>query len=90
MKAISILISAFFITCAMFDTQGEDMIRNGDFELDTDGNGMADDWQFSGDSGVTAIWSRDEGFTGKFSQKLVCANFVNLSPASHAMLERLT
>ena len=62
------------------------MIKNGRFEVDTDGNGMADHWQFSGDAGVTVIWAREEGFTGQFGQKLTCTQFTSLSPASHAML----
>ena len=62
------------------------MVPNGDFGEDTDEDGMADYWQFSGDEGVAATWARDKGFTGKFSQKLTCTRFTYLSPASHAML----
>ena len=65
------------------------MVKNGNFEADTDGNGMADHWQFSGDRGVTATWERDEGSAGKFSQKLICTSFTHLSPASHAMLAQV-
>jgi len=64
----------------------ENMVRNGGFEQDTNGDGMADHWQFAGDKGVTATWMRDEGFTGQFSQRLTCTHFTSLSPASHAML----
>ncbi len=69
--------------------QGMDMIRNGDFELDTNGDGMADSWQFSGDKGVIVNWARDAGFTGQFSQKLQCTQFTSTSSASHAMLCQL-
>ncbi|MFC1715916.1 carbohydrate binding domain-containing protein [Candidatus Poribacteria bacterium] len=62
------------------------MIRNGEFELDTDEDGMADHWNFSGDQGVAATWARDQGFIGEFSQKLTCTQFTSLSPASHVML----
>jgi len=65
------------------------MLKNGDFEEDTNGDGMADHWQYSGDSGVTATWSRDTGFKGEYSQKLTCTSFTHLSPASHAMLCQL-
>ncbi|MEM2991371.1 MAG: carbohydrate binding domain-containing protein, partial [Halobacteria archaeon] len=65
------------------------MIKNGDFEQDSDGDGMSDYWQFAGDSGVTVEWSRDEGFKGKYSQRLTCTNFIHLSPASHVMLCQL-
>jgi len=66
--------------------QPENLVQNGGFEVDTDGDGMADHWQFAGDQGVTATWARDKGFAGPFSQKLTCTRFTHLSPASHAML----
>ncbi len=64
----------------------QNIIPNGDFEKDSNGDGMADHWRFSGDKGVSVTWERDEGFTGRFSQKLTCTRFTYLSPASHAML----
>jgi len=64
----------------------DSMIRNGGFEQDTDGDGMADHWQFAGDKEVTVTWMRDEGFVGQFGQKLACTHFTSVSPASHAML----
>ncbi|MDQ1317201.1 MAG: hypothetical protein QG588_852, partial [Candidatus Poribacteria bacterium] len=62
------------------------MLKNGSFEVDTNGDEMADYWQFAGDSGVTATWSRDKGFKGEYSQKLNCTGFEYISPASHVML----
>lgn len=67
----------------------DDMIKNGGFEVDSDGDGMADHWLFSGDSGVTAYWERDDGFNSQFSQKIVCTSFTHISPASHAMICQL-
>lgn len=64
----------------------KNLIPNGGFETDTDGDGMADGWRFSGDRGVTVTWSRDEGPEGQYSQKLHCTAFERLSPASHVML----
>jgi hypothetical protein len=69
--------------------QGTDMIRNGDFELDTNGDGMADSWQFAGDSGVVVNWARDAGFMGQFSQRLQCTQFTSTTSASHVMLCQL-
>ncbi len=69
--------------------QQQDMILNGGFEQDTDSDGMADHWQFSADEGVVAVWSRDDGFAGGFSQKLSCTEFTARSSASHAMLCQL-
>ncbi len=67
----------------------EGMIKNGGFEIDSDGDGMADHWQFSGDSGVHAFWERDMGFDSQFSQKIVCTSFNHISPASHVMICQL-
>ena len=78
---ISILISISALTAI-----NRNIIPNGDFEMDADGDGMADHWRFAGDKGVSVTWGRDKGFTGRFSQKLTCTRFTYLSPASHAML----
>ena len=61
-------------------------VRNGGFEMDADGNGMADHWQFAGDKAVVVTWKRDAGHAGRFSQSLTCTQFVSTSPASHAMI----
>ncbi len=83
--AVLIAMTAFSLCCG----QGTDMIRNGDFELDANSDGMADSWQFSGDKGVVVNWARDTGFTGQFSQKLQCTQFTSTTSASHAMLCQL-
>jgi hypothetical protein len=62
------------------------LIPNGGFEVDTDNDGMADGWRFSGDQGVKVTWSRDAGIEGQFSQKLDCTAFERSGPASHVML----
>ena len=77
---------AVVAVCQGSGAQEGNMIKNGSFEADTDGNGMADYWQFSGDKGANVTWARDGGFAGKYSQKLTCTRFTRLSPASHAML----
>lgn len=69
--------------------QAAAMPANAGFEEDADGNGMADNWQFTGDSGVAATWGLDEGFRGRFSQRLSCTEFTSLSSASHAMICQL-
>jgi hypothetical protein len=84
--AIALIVVTTLTVCS---GQGTDMIRNGDFELDTNGDGMADSWQFAGDNGVVVNWSRDAGFTGSFSQMLQCTQFTSTSSASHAMLCQL-
>jgi len=77
------------MACSSGAAQTQNMIINGGFEQDTDGDGMADDWQFAGDKGVTVTWGRDVGLAGQFSQRLTCTQFTNLSSASHAMLCQL-
>ncbi|MCU0917929.1 MAG: carbohydrate binding domain-containing protein [Planctomycetes bacterium] len=83
MVVVALILAAVVSRCP---AQERDMVRNGDFEQDSDGNGMADSWQFSGDQGVVVSWARDPGFTGQFSQKLQCTAFAGTSSASHAML----
>lgn len=85
-KNLSAIVFVIFLSLAASATAEDSMVKNGSFEQDTDGNGMAENWQFAGDKGVTVAWIRDEGYVGQFSQKLACTNFTSLSPASHAML----
>jgi hypothetical protein len=86
------LTTLLIIVCLSINTVGNDeiilneMVLNGGFEQDTDGNGMADNWYFAGDAGVIATWDLDEGFVGRFSQKITCTQFTHLSSASHVML----
>jgi len=84
----NLLVTALIITIvpSISSSQKENMVRKGGFEEDADGNGMAVHWQFAGDEGVTANWGRDDGFSGRFSQRLTCTHFRSLSPASHVML----
>jgi hypothetical protein len=65
------------------------MIPNGDFAVDSDGDGMADHWQFSGDANVKVTWSRAAGPRGGHSQRLTCTVFAARTPASHAMLAQV-
>lgn len=71
--------------------QGEsaNMMLNGDFAVDSDGDGMADHWQFSGDANVKVTWARDAGAHGGYSQKITCTQFAVKSPSSHAMLAQV-
>jgi hypothetical protein len=79
-------VIACVLVLAAYAPADTNMIRNGGFEIDTAGKGMADDWRFEGDSGVTATWSREAGVEGQYSQKLDCTAFHEIGPASHAML----
>jgi len=86
MKNLFVIALIITMASSISTAQRGNIVRNGGFEQDTDGNGMADHWQFAGDKGVTVTWMRDRGFAGQFSQRLTCTHFTSLSPASHAML----
>ncbi len=63
------------------------LLGNGDFERDSDGDGAPDQWTVSGASHVKQRLSRDAGREGKgFSARLVCTDFGNGTPSSHAMI----
>jgi len=89
MKSLLPITLIIGMACSAGAAQTQNMVINGGFEQDADGDGMADNWQFAGDKGVTAAWGRDVGFAGPFSQRLTCTQFTNLSSASHAMLCQL-
>ncbi len=82
-------LSLILTVIIALSVQENNMLKNGDFEIDSNNDGMADHWQFSGDKGVIANWSLDNGFSGKYSQKLTCTSYTHLSPASHVMLCQL-
>ncbi|MEK7399242.1 MAG: carbohydrate binding domain-containing protein [Candidatus Poribacteria bacterium] len=82
------LIFIIILACNI-SAQEINMLKNGNFEVDSNGDGMADYWQYAGDNGVVATWSRDKGFKEQSSQKVTCASFTYLSPASHVMLCQL-
>jgi len=86
MKKLLVAVLTILIASSVSAIQNENIVKNGGFEEDTNGDGMADDWQFAGDSGVTVTWKQDQGFAGRFSQKLSCTQYTSLSPASHVML----
>jgi hypothetical protein len=86
MKSL-LLIALMLVMAVPMHALGDDnMVVNGGFEQDTDGDGMADNWYFSGDGGVTATWVRDIGFVGKFSQKVTCTKLTHISPSSYVLL----
>ena len=84
MRTVAVMLCALMM--AAYAVAADNMLTNGGFEIETTGTGMADGWMFQGDSGVEAVWSRDAGVEGKYSQKLECTSFVESGPASHAML----
>ena len=86
MRRLCLTVLMIIVVLSINAVENDSMIINGGFEQDTDGNGMADNWYFVGDAGLTATWDLDEGFMEQFSQKITCTQFTLLSSASHVML----
>ncbi|MFB3880900.1 MAG: hypothetical protein ACE149_06535 [Armatimonadota bacterium] len=64
-----------------------DLIVNGDFASDSDGDGMADGWQFSGDRrNLDVTWSRQPAPKGGYAQQLTCTRFEGRDADDHVML----
>ncbi len=64
----------------------DNLIANGSFVLDADGDGVPDSWATSGTAGMEQTLTIDAGPDGTKTAKLVCTKFVGGSPASHAMV----
>ena len=69
-----------------FSNAQENLVANGSFQLDTDGNGVPDHWATSGTSGMEQTLTIETDSDGARVAKLSCTKFVGGSPASHAML----
>ena len=95
MKSILPGVAALTLALLLWTTgkcaqgEGANMIPNGDLAIDSDGDGMADHWQFSGDANVKVTWARDNGPHGGHSQRITCTQFAAKSPSSHAMLAQV-
>ena len=81
---LCLLLSLAALPSAAAETN---LLKNGDFAIDTDGNGMGDQWAFSGDTtAVTATWRREPLPQGGYAQELICTHFVAGGADHHAML----
>ena len=86
MKSLFVVVLIIVTAIPMGAAENENMVINGGFEQDTDSDGMADNWYFSGDGGVIANWERDIGFDGQFSQKITCTELTYISSSSYVIL----
>lgn len=86
MKNLFLFVIFLILAVPMNAAENDNMVINGGFEQDTDVDGMADNWYFSGDGGVTATWERDIGFDGQFSQKITCTELTHISSSSYVIL----
>jgi len=64
----------------------DNLVANGSFELDKDGDGVRDNCATYGTAGVEQALTIDAGPDGGKAGELVCTKFVSGSPASHAMV----
>lgn len=78
------LVGAVLIVSPL--TAQDNLVANGSFELDSDGNGGPDSWATSGVAGMEQTLTIDAGSGGTKAAKLICTKFVSGSPASHAMI----
>ncbi|MGQ9727022.1 MAG: phage head spike fiber domain-containing protein [Candidatus Fervidibacter sp.] len=80
------LLGLVLLFCCLSVAQ-VNLVPNGDFEQDADGDGIPDFWTTAGAPHVKQQLLRDVGRNGKgFSGKLTCTEFGNGTPASHAMI----
>jgi hypothetical protein len=92
MTALDLTIAAFLVLCLVISPLRADeanLLPNGDFAADSDGDGMADHWAFSGDEHVKVTWARDAGAHGGYAQRLTCTFIEGTGPATHAMLAQM-
>ncbi|MFO7902130.1 MAG: beta-galactosidase [Planctomycetota bacterium] len=64
----------------------DNLVANGSFASDVDGDGEPDHWSTSGVAGMEQTLTIDMGPDGAKAVKLTCSRFVSGSPASHAMI----
>lgn len=63
------------------------LVRNPSFEIDSDGNGVPDEWRSAGDTRLVAQeLTAGAGRDGKRCARLACTRFEAGNPAAHAML----
>jgi hypothetical protein len=65
---------------------GANLLPAGGFEADTDADGLADGWYYSGDDGVRVHFALDPGRQGGRCQRLECTYFCPVSPSSHVLV----
>ena len=80
----SALVAAIFIVSPL--TAQENLVANGSFELDSEGNGKPDGWTTSGVAEMEQTLTIDAVSGRANAAKLICNKFVSGSPASHAMI----
>lgn len=75
------------LTCSGAALAQANLIPNGGFEDDANGDGLADRWDAPHDDGVVVETTIEPGPNGN-CQRLACTSYRNVSPASHAMLSQ--
>jgi hypothetical protein len=87
MLCLFVICVLLCLAAAPLAAAGANLLKNGDFAVDSDGNGLADEWAFSGNAvAVTATEKREPLPQGGFAQGLICTHFVAGGADHHAML----
>lgn len=84
-KWTALILIGTILTVSPANAQ-DNLVANGSFTLDADGNGVPDHWATSGMGDIQQTLGIDAGPEGTKAARLVCTRFVSGSPASHAMI----
>ena len=81
-----LVVVLFVVALSVSGAPAPNLVSNGEFGLDVDGNGVPDDWQVSGGKGVLQELSLDVGRDGGRSARIHCSEFAPDGGAPHVML----
>ena len=81
-----VLAFCLLFACPQALIAAENLVANGGFETDADGDGAPDGWATSGHPDVKQVLATDTGHDGGRSAKLTCTAFTGSSGWHHVML----
>lgn len=81
-----VLLTLAFCLGEQASLAAENLIRNGSFEQDADGDDVPDSWRAAGDHHVTQRLRLDAGRDDGRAARLQCTEFTDVGPASQAMI----
>jgi hypothetical protein len=82
----ALLWSSALVMTVTAQNEPANLVRNGSFEEDADGDGVPDGWGVAGRRDMEQTLALDSGREGGKAAKLTCTRFVPGSPDSHAMV----
>jgi hypothetical protein len=81
-----LIVVPVVVPAASTGAQPANLVQNGLFEEDADGDGVPDDWATSGRGDIEQKLTLDAGHDDGTAAKLECTKFVPGTPDSHAMV----